>query len=106
MTFLIQTPTQLAMHLRGIRLAKGLTQKQLGEKLGLSQTRLARIESDPLSVSVGQLLKVLDALDGRMLLDAGNHTNDLESDQRQENHLGASATSKEDGSASFTKAEW
>lgn len=35
-------------------------------KLGLSQARIARIEKDPLNISVGQLLKVLTAMDARM----------------------------------------
>lgn len=66
MSFLIQTPSQLAAHLRALRTAKGWSQAQLGVKLGLSQARIARIEKDPLNVSVGQLLKVLSALDARM----------------------------------------
>jgi len=66
MSFLIQTPTQLAAHLRGLRTAKGWSQEQLGVKLGLSQARIARIEKDPLNVSVGQLLKVLSAMDAKM----------------------------------------
>jgi HTH-type transcriptional regulator/antitoxin HipB len=66
MSFLIQTPTQLAVHLRALRNAKGWSQEQLGVKLGLSQARIARIEKDPLSVSVGQLLKVLSAMDAKM----------------------------------------
>ncbi|WP_296510290.1 helix-turn-helix transcriptional regulator [Rhodoferax sp.] len=62
MTYLLQTPDQLAVHLRALRLANGWSQKQLAEKLGLSQSRVARIERDPLSISVEQLLKVLSAL--------------------------------------------
>lgn len=66
MSFPIQIPPQLATHLRAMRKVKGWSQAQLGVKLGLSQTRIARIEKDPLNVSVGQLLKVLSALDARM----------------------------------------
>ena len=66
MTFLIQTPTQLSAHLRALRTAKGLSQEQLGIKLGLSQTRIARIEKNPLNVSVAQILKVLIALDATL----------------------------------------
>lgn len=66
MTFLIQTPSQLAAHLRALRTAKGWSQEQLGVKLGLSQTRIARIEKDPLNVSVAQILKVLNALNASM----------------------------------------
>ena len=66
MSFPIQIPSQLAAHLRALRTVKGWSQAQLGVKLSLSQSRIARIEKDPLNVSVGQLLKVLNALDSRM----------------------------------------
>ncbi len=68
MLYAIQTPNQLSTHLRALRLAKQWTQAQLAAKLGLSQTRVARIEKDPLSVSADQLLRVLAALDARMAL--------------------------------------
>jgi HTH-type transcriptional regulator/antitoxin HipB len=66
MSLLIQTPSQLAPHLRALRIANGWNQEQLGVKLGLSQARIARIEKDPLNISVGQLLKVLSALDAKI----------------------------------------
>ncbi len=71
---MLQTPDQLAVHLRALRLAKGWSQKQLAEKLGLSQSRIARIERDPLSISVDQMLKVLSALGAsmRIQLDASS----------------------------------
>ena len=66
MSFPIQIPPQLATHLRAMRKVKGWSQAQLGVKLGLSQTRIARIEKNPLNVSVGQLFKILNVLDARM----------------------------------------
>ena len=63
MSFLIQTPSQLAAHLRALRTSKGWSQAQLGAKINLSQGRIARIEKDPLNISVGQFLKILSALD-------------------------------------------
>ncbi len=65
----LQTPTQLANHLRSFRKARGLTQAALGELTGLDQTRIAKIERDPTRVSVGQLLRLLAALQVRVLLD-------------------------------------
>ena len=65
----IQTPSQLPTHLRALRRAKGLSQADLGAKLGLSQARVARIEGDPLSISVEQLLRVFSALGVRMCLE-------------------------------------
>jgi transcriptional regulator with XRE-family HTH domain len=69
MSYIIQTPSQLAMHLKALRQANALTQADLARKLNLSQARVARIEHDPLSISVGQFMKVLDALNSTMALD-------------------------------------
>jgi HTH-type transcriptional regulator / antitoxin HipB len=66
---LLQTAAQLSNHLRSFRKARGFTQAALGELTGLDQTRIAKIERDPSRVSVGQLLKVLAALQVRVLLE-------------------------------------
>lgn len=62
MNHLVQIPSQLSSHLRALRKARGLSQAALASRLGLSQTRVARIEGDPLAISVEQLLRVLAAL--------------------------------------------
>ena len=67
-TFNIQTPAQLAVHLRSLRKARGLTQSALGDRVGVKQARVADIEKDPGAVSLQQLLQVLHALDARLLL--------------------------------------
>jgi HTH-type transcriptional regulator/antitoxin HipB len=67
-TFPVQTPAQLSVHIRSLRKARGLTQAQLGERIGVKQARVADIESDPGAVSLQQLLQVLHALDARLLL--------------------------------------
>lgn len=68
MSYLLQTPDQLAVHLRALRQAQGWSQKQLAERLGLSQSRIARIERDPLHISVDQMLKVLSVLGASMCI--------------------------------------
>ncbi len=68
----LQTPAQLADHLRSFRKARGLTQSALGKLVGLDQTRIAKIERDPRVVSLGQLLKLLSALQVRVLLQRSN----------------------------------
>ena len=68
----LQTPAQLANHLRSFRKARGLTQAALGALTGLDQTRIAKIERDPKRVSVGQLLQLLAVLQVRVLLDPGS----------------------------------
>ena len=69
MGYALQIPSQLSSHLRALRKAKGLSQAELGKRLGLSQARVARIEGDPLSISVEQLLSVLTALGMRVTFD-------------------------------------
>ena len=64
----IQSPGQLANHLRAWRKVRGLSQAQLGALLGVGQTRVARIEREPTSVSVAQFLEVLNALAVQMVL--------------------------------------
>lgn len=69
MSHVIQVPSQLSSHLRALRKSRHLSQVDLGKRLGLSQARIARIEGDPLSISVDQLLRVLAALGVRATLD-------------------------------------
>jgi HTH-type transcriptional regulator/antitoxin HipB len=70
MDYPIQTSKQLSAHLRSLRKARSLTQAQLGVRVGLDQTRIAKIERDPSLVSVGQLLQILAILGTRMVLRA------------------------------------
>ena len=68
MDYPIQAPGQLSSHLRSLRKAKRLSQAQLGALLGVGQTRVARIERDPASISVDQFLAMLQALGAQMVL--------------------------------------
>jgi HTH-type transcriptional regulator / antitoxin HipB len=68
MDYLIQSPGQLSSHLRSLRKARGLSQAQLGAALGVGQTRITRIERDPVAVSVEQFLEVLGVLGVQMVL--------------------------------------
>ncbi|MBK9609181.1 MAG: helix-turn-helix transcriptional regulator [Betaproteobacteria bacterium] len=76
MDYVIQVPSQLSSHIRALRKAKGLSQAGLGDRMGLSQARIARIESGPLSISVEQFLQVLSALGVRMTLEPQPSTHD------------------------------
>jgi HTH-type transcriptional regulator/antitoxin HipB len=68
MDYLIQTPIQLASHLRSLRRVHKMTQAQLGSRVGLDQTRISKIEKDPRRISVEQLVQILSALNVRMVL--------------------------------------
>jgi HTH-type transcriptional regulator / antitoxin HipB len=67
-TFPVQTPSQLSVHIKSLRKARGLTQAALGQRVGVKQVRVADIENNPGAVSLDQLLQVLHALDARLLL--------------------------------------
>lgn len=60
--------TQLSAHLKSLRKAQGLTQTQLGVRIGVKQTRIADIERNPGAIAVDQLLQLLHALGARVEL--------------------------------------
>lgn len=68
MDFHVATVAQLSAHLRALRKARGLTQADLGRLLGVKQSRIADIESNPGSISVSQMHKLLSALGAQMVL--------------------------------------
>lgn len=59
----VTTSGQLGPVLHRLRKRLGLSQAALGQKLGLSQERISRIERAPEKVTLDQLLTVLMALD-------------------------------------------
>ncbi len=66
--FRVETVQQLASHLRSLRRSGRLTQAQLGQRLGVEQARIAKIESGPGSISAEQLLAVLRALNAILVI--------------------------------------
>lgn len=68
MDYPILTPQQLATHLRALRKAQNLTQAELAQRLGLSQSRLGKIERHPETVSVEQLIRTLSLLGARLVI--------------------------------------
>lgn len=68
MNYPIQTPAQTRAVLRGLRRARGLSQTQAGQLLGVSQKRLARIEATPGSTSLDQVAKLVALLGGQLVI--------------------------------------
>ena len=66
--FPVQTTQQLSSHLRSLRKRLGLTQAQLGMRLGVEQARIGKIERNPGSISVEQLLHLLSVLESGLLV--------------------------------------
>lgn len=68
MDYPVQTAAQLSAHLKSLRKALGLSQADLGKRLGIGQVRVANIEKNPGAISVDQLIKILQLLDTRLTL--------------------------------------
>jgi HTH-type transcriptional regulator/antitoxin HipB len=59
---LLQTPSQLPLHLKALRKSRGLTQADLAHRLRVTQSRYAQIERNPQSISTARLLEVFATL--------------------------------------------
>lgn len=68
-THQLQSSAQLSLYLRSLRRSRRLTQQEVGERMGVSKMRISKIESDPGSVSLGQLIKLLNVLGARAVLE-------------------------------------
>ena len=68
MDFVLTFPEQLGLHLKSLRKAAGLRQAELAALLGVSQSRVAAIEKDPASVSVGQFFSILKLLNADLVI--------------------------------------
>lgn len=55
--------TELLEQLRAARLAQGLSQRELGERIGLPQSNIARLESGGADPSLSKILELARALD-------------------------------------------
>ena len=86
MDYPIHFADQLGQHLKAFRKARGLTQIQLAAHLGVTQSRIADIETNPGKVSLENLLKVFSALDLRLRLE------DTSTSASVTQHAGTSAT--------------
>lgn len=64
----LKTLNQLRPLLIGFRKANGLTQKEVSERLGVTQQTYARLESNPSSASIERLFKVFNVLGIEMVL--------------------------------------
>ena len=58
----LHTPEQIGLLLQSARKHRGYTQAGLARCLGMSQSRLSKIEQDPQHLSVGQLLALCTQL--------------------------------------------
>lgn len=68
MTSSVRTAGQMGPALKQLRKTKGLSQLELGRRIGLSQERISAIENRPERVTVDQILTLLMALDAEILI--------------------------------------
>ena len=62
MDYPLKTAEQLRQQLRSLRQKRRLTQARLGVLIGVTQARVVEIEANPGSVSLQQIMQVLNAL--------------------------------------------
>jgi len=68
MNYVVNTPTQLKPILVGYRKSHGMSQKDMAEKLNVTQQAYQALESKPQSVTLERLMKVLNMLDVKLYL--------------------------------------
>jgi len=77
-SFRLQTATQLAHYLRSLRQSRGLTQRQLGDRLGVTAARISEIERDPSGLGVARLLNLLHVLGASAVLEMNDRSADID----------------------------
>jgi HTH-type transcriptional regulator/antitoxin HipB len=65
---LLQSPSQLSLHLKSLRKARNLTQAQVAKRLRIGQARYAQMELNPAAISTGRLLEIFATLGVDVLL--------------------------------------
>ena len=69
MNYPVNAPLQLRAVIRSLRKSRGLTQSQLGAKLGLSQKRIAGIEKNPQVTKFDQISFIVSLLGARVVIE-------------------------------------
>jgi HTH-type transcriptional regulator/antitoxin HipB len=73
MNYPVDAPLKLRAVLKSLRKSRGLTQAQLGAKLGLSQKRVAGIEKNPQVTSIDQISRIVGLLGARLVVEELDH---------------------------------
>ena len=70
MRFLVAAPAQLGNTLRGLRMARGLSQVDLAARSGIGQKTVSLLETAPQRCSVESLFRYLGAVGSSVSLDS------------------------------------
>ena len=87
----LKTLSQLRPLLVGFRKAKGLTQKDVSERLGVTQQTYARLESNPASASLERLFRVFNVLDIEMVFSSELTSPGCETEEASAEHKNSPA---------------
>lgn len=60
----------IGKQLKALREVRGMTQAQLAELVGTDFTNISRIENDRVNPSMAMLRRLLDAMEGRLNIEA------------------------------------
>lgn len=64
----VSLPEQLGHILQSSRKAARLSQAEMAQRLGVSQSRISAMELNPAAISLGQLITMMAALDLEMIV--------------------------------------
>lgn len=67
-TLLLQSPSQLTVHLKSLRKSRNVTQADMAKRLQITQERYSQIENNPELIATGRLLEILAVLQVDVLL--------------------------------------
>ena len=65
---LLQSPSQLSLHLKSLRRSRKVTQAEMARRLQVTQERYSQIERNPELIATGRLLEILALLEVDVLL--------------------------------------
>lgn len=83
MEYVARTPEQLGQILKSCRVERKLTQQVAGTKVGLKQSTVSVVESDPTRTGVETLFKLLSALQLELVLRDRNEASSPDSIKKQ-----------------------
>ncbi|WP_283602507.1 helix-turn-helix transcriptional regulator [Serratia proteamaculans] len=87
----LKTLRQLRPLLVGFRKAKGLTQKDVSERLGVTQQTYARLELNPASASMERLFRVFNVLGIEMVFSSELASPGCEAEEASTAHIDSPA---------------
>lgn len=66
--FLVQSPSQLSLHLKSLRKTRKMTQAEMAKRLRITQARYSDMERSPELIATGRFLEILAILRVDILL--------------------------------------